>query len=249
MNARVTTAVRLHLNPLLSLPAKPKWYNRPMMRGGDIFELRLFDRVLAVFSFGEFEPVVLRELDEGERNLLPAGMEPTGNGLWHWLSTRAIPQNRRFATELCRTLGLSANDRSGIIAAGKGLSLNDSYWVVPAGFEGTFAEYNLFENGFSSVLAAVAYTGVASDWHGLTPSTPELTTNGSLRKAGRLMGKEQIAQLERLAHFEFANSERKPFPEAYLEKLSQFVRRRAETLAALPPVSRELLRDAASRGV
>jgi hypothetical protein len=49
----------------------------------------------------------------------------------------------------------------------------------------SFDDVNLFENGFSSVLAAVAYTGVVSDMHGLTPETPELTTNGALRKAWR----------------------------------------------------------------
>lgn len=45
---------------------------------------------------------------------------------------------------------------------------------------------NLFDNGFSSVLAAVAYTGVVSDQRGLTPATPELTTNGNLCKAWRI---------------------------------------------------------------
>ena len=46
-----------------------------------------------------------------------------------------------------------------------------------------------------------------------------------------------------LANFEFENSERKPFPESYLAKLAQFIRHRAETLAALPPVSREKPHD------
>ena len=90
---------------------------------------------------------------------MPLGLELTDEGLWRWLSTRAIPQNRRFATELCRSLGLSTNDRSGILAVSKALSLNDSYWIAPANSEDAFAACNLFDNGFSSVLAAVAYTG------------------------------------------------------------------------------------------
>lgn len=397
-----------------------------MIRTSDIFELRLFDQTLATFSFGDFDPVMLHEVDERHLDLLPAGMKPTSEGLWHWLFTRAIPQNRRFATEICRSLGLSPNDRSGIITVGKGLSLNDSYWVVPANFPGTFAEYNLFENEFSAVLSAIAYTGVTSNQAGLTPSTPELTTNGNLRKAwrieadgtrrlykgssangrndadcvgearaeflasqvaqamglnavrydlsewsatdtdacstcacfctpelsyvpqalafdqsshtaavksylswgieqfegyasmmvfdalicntdrhltnfgilrdsrtgaylgcaplfdngrslffnlafdqaddfcqeaqfalpswpqvtfeeqaARLMGERQIAQLQRLASFEFENSTLKPFPEDYLAKLARFIRQRAETLAALPPVSRTQLQEMA----
>lgn len=157
-----------------------------MVRTDDIFELRLFDRPLLRFSFGEDDPAVLHEWDASAEALMPLGLTLTNEGLWRWLSTRAIPQNRRFATELCRSLGLSANDRSGILAVSRGLSLNDSYWIVPAGSTETFAECNLYENGFSSVLAAVAYTGVVSDQRGLTPSTPELTTNGNLRKAWRI---------------------------------------------------------------
>lgn len=157
-----------------------------MIRSADIYELRLFDQPLARFSFGEDVPAVLHDFDDAHAHLLPSGLRPTDEGLWHWLSTRAIPQNRRFATELCRSLGLSVNDRSGILAVSRGLSLNDSYWIVPEGCHDTFAESNLYENDFSSVLAAVAYTGVTSDMHGLTPATPELTTNGNLRKAWRI---------------------------------------------------------------
>lgn len=157
-----------------------------MVRTDDIYELRLFDRPLVRFSFGEDDPVLLREWDASAEGLMPLGLELTDEGLWRWLSTRAIPQNRRFATELCRSLGLSTNDRSGILAVSKALSLNDSYWIAPANSEDAFAACNLFDNGFSSVLAAVAYTGVVSDQRGLTPATPELTTNGNLRKAWRI---------------------------------------------------------------
>lgn len=158
----------------------------PMVRTDDIYELRLFDRPLLRFSFGEDDPVLLHEWDASVEALMPLGLELTDEGLWRWLSTRAIPQNRRFATELCRSLGLSTNDRSGILAVSKALSLNDSYWIAPAGSADAFAACNLFDNGFSSVLAAVAYTGVVSDQRGLTPATPELTTNGNLRKAWRI---------------------------------------------------------------
>lgn len=157
-----------------------------MVRTDDIYELRLFERPLLWFSFGEDDPVHLHEWDASAEELMPCGLKLTDEGLWRWLSTRAIPQNRRFATELCRSLGLSANDRSGILAVSKALSLNDSYWIAPANSPETFAEYNLYDNGFSTVLAAVAYTGVVSDQRGLTPTSPELTTNGALRKAWRI---------------------------------------------------------------
>ena len=48
----------------------------------------------------------------------------------------------------------------------KGLSLNDSYWVVEEEDNGTFAKNNLYENPFSNVLAALAFTGYGSSLTG-----------------------------------------------------------------------------------
>lgn len=59
------------------------------------------------------------------------------------------------------------------------------------------------------------------------------------------MGPIQQQQLERMANFEFKNSNEKPFPENYLKKLARFLHQRAEQLAALPPASREKLLELA----
>ena len=47
----------------------------------------------------------------------------------------------------------------GTLALCKGLSVDDSYWVIEESFEGTFVKYILFENRFSEVLALIAFTG------------------------------------------------------------------------------------------
>ena len=75
-------------------------------------------------------------------------------------------------------------DFRGIIDVCKGLSLNDSFWVTPSDFTGSFADYNLYENPFSEVLSIVAYTGYGSSDKAFTTS-PELTTDGMLPKAWR----------------------------------------------------------------
>jgi hypothetical protein len=73
----------------------------------------------------------------------------------------------------------------------QGLSLNDSYWVVPQNFTGKFAEYNLYENKFSEILSLVAYTGHRQE-DALFSTSPEFTTSGMLPKAWRLIQKRGI---------------------------------------------------------
>ena len=121
--------------------------------------------------------------------MLPWGITLDGEGLYNWLSSRSLPHNRRYAAELCSALGISIDDVQGIYDVSAGLSLNDSYWVPKADDPRSFSSVNLYENGFSALLAAVAYTGTSPVGPGRTPHglTPELTTDGSLRKAWRVM--------------------------------------------------------------
>lgn len=148
-------------------------------------ELRSFDRTLLTFSLSsENDLDVFRLLDVGPSPLWPLDLEPTDEGLDRWLSCRALPFNRRFAGALCRAMGIRPDDTARVIGAGMGLSLDDPYWVVPAGSPLRFDETNLFENGFDDHLARVALTGVAPDGPSPVPGpTPELTTGGSLAKA------------------------------------------------------------------
>ena len=129
--------------------------------------------------------------NEEQAHLLPLDMERTGEGVIHWLERRVIPKNRTFVDEILKTLGLSHNDTKGIIDVCKGLSLNDSYWVVRSGFEGKFSQYNLYERPFPERLASIAFTGHG---HGRNSSaiSPELTTGGMLPKAWRYVDHDGI---------------------------------------------------------
>lgn len=130
-----------------------------------------------------------------------------------WLQRRVIPKNRAYVAEILKTFGLSVNDTKGIIDVCKGLSLNDSYWVVPQGFTGTFAQYNLYENRFSEILSLVAYTGIGQSDAAFTTS-PELTTNGMLPKAWRFIEGEGI-YLYKGGTFGAANTGNEPYSEFY----------------------------------
>ena len=135
-------------------------------------------------ELGQTEYVV-DYINEKHKHLLPIGMSADSDGLEKWLRSRVIPQNREFVDRILPKSGLSHNDTIGIINLCKGLSLNDSYWVVESGFKGTFEKYNLYQNRFAQTLALIAYTGYGSHARKGFTSSPEYTTNGTLRKCWR----------------------------------------------------------------
>ena len=130
--------------------------------------------------------ITLRNICEDKVSIFPMDLELTNEGLQRWLQKRVIPKSREFVHEILKSLNLSANDLKGIIDICKGLSLNDCYWVVPTDFNGTFSEFNLYENKFDKILSLIAYTGVANVSTHFT-SSPELTTNGNLPKGWRVL--------------------------------------------------------------
>ena len=124
-------------------------------------------------------------INEDQRHLLPLDMELSPEGISRWMRRRTIPRNRAYVNRLLAKCGLNANRPMGILALCKGLSVDDSYWVIEEGFEGTFEKYNLFENRFSEVLALIAFTGYGSSNRSSLASSPEFTTNGMLPKCWR----------------------------------------------------------------
>ena len=152
--------------------------------------LKLYDTELVRFTLADYGLEGLKaeliSVNKENEKLLPYGLELTGEGILNWLKSRVVPKNRRFVEEILATFGLNANDTKGIIDVCKGLSLNDSYWVVDEDFRGRFADYNLYENRFSEILSLVAYTG-AQQSRGRFTTSPELTTGGALPKAWRFI--------------------------------------------------------------
>lgn len=187
------------------------------------YVLRLYDTDLLSFSLSEQGieglKAQIHSVNEEARALFPLDLELTDEGLVKWLQRRVIPKNRAYVAEILKTFGLSVNDTKGIIDVCKGLSLNDSYWVVPQGFAGTFAQYNLYENRFSEILSLVAYTGIGQSDAAFTTS-PELTTNGMLPKAWRFIEGEGI-YLYKGGTFGAANTGNEPYSEFYASQVAQ----------------------------
>ena len=190
---------------------------------GQEYMLRLYDTDMLAFDLSEqgIEGLKVKILwiNDAKEHLLPLEMERTDSGVLKWLQKRVIPKNRAYVAEILKTFGLSINDTKGIIDICKGLSLNDSYWVVPRDFTGTFAQYNLYENRFSEILSLVAYTGIGQSDAAFTTS-PELTTNGMLPKAWRFIPGEGI-YLYKGGTFAGANTGNEPYSEYYASQVAQ----------------------------
>lgn len=187
------------------------------------YSLKIYDTELMKFSLEKrgLEGLVAEILTINEElaHLMPLDMECTDEGIIRWLERRVIPKNRTFVDQILKTLGLSHNDTKGIIDVCKGLSLNDSYWVVPEEFEGTFEQYNLYDNRFSEMLALVAYTGAGQTKQAFTTS-PELTTNGMLPKAWRFIEGDGI-YLYKGGTSGASNAGREPFCEYYASQIAE----------------------------
>lgn len=189
----------------------------------NIYSLRIYDTELMKFTLEKrgLEGLVAEivSVQDAHAQLMPLDLELTGESVIKWLERRVIPKNRTFVDEILKTLGLSHNDTKGIIDVCKGLSLNDSYWIVPEDFDGTFAQFNLYENRFSEMLALVAYTGAGQSKQAFTTS-PELTTNGMLPKAWRFVEDDGI-YLYKGGTSGASNAGREPYCEYYASQIAE----------------------------
>lgn len=168
------------------------------------YEIRLFDKRIASFTFetncfGESCAVGLR-VEPGAEELLPLNLVGCSNDieLRRFLDSRRIPKNRAYIERILAPFGLQASDTKGIIDVTKGMSLNDSYCVVPADEDPCFAEYNLFSNSFDTVLSIIAYTGRIPSSQVGSGIPSELSPSGSFPKTWRVVNGQRV--LYKAAH-------------------------------------------------
>ena len=156
----------------------------------EIYELRLYDEALLEFSLEEkgLKGLVadIKYVNEEKKHLLPLGFEETNEGVIKWLEKRVIPKNRAFVDEILKTLGLSVNDTKGIIDVCKGLSLNDSYWVVPFDFEGKFED--MLEDAVADCLKRLTGSAHGTEEHALVVMSRDGSTVTKTRGEGRIRG-------------------------------------------------------------
>lgn len=174
------------------------------------------------------DPIVeIAWINEEKKELLPLDLTLTNEGLSRWLRGRTIPKNRAYVNVFLAKCGLSINRPMDIISVSKGLSLNDVFWVVKEGFEGSYAKYNLYEHNFSQVLALIAFTGYGSSVRTSLVSCPEFTTNGMLPKCWRRI--DGKVYLYKGATSGASNTGYEPYSEYYASEIAK-----AMGIAAVP---------------
>ncbi len=185
--------------------------------------LKHFDTPLIRFHASEDSndpEITIHWINEEMRSLLPLDLgEPSEEHISKWLQRRTIPKNRAFVRSFLAKCGLSVNRPMSIISVSKGLSLNDSYWVVDEGFTGLFDQYNLYENRFSQILAHIAFTGYGSSIRSSLASSPEFTTNGMLPKCWRRIAGKII--LYKGGTSGASNAGNEPYSEFYASQVAE----------------------------
>ncbi len=185
------------------------------------YELRHFNTVLLRFSAAENSntpDINIYWVNEENKDLLPLDLQADNDGLTKWLRHRTIPKNRAYVHNFLSKCGLNINRPMNIIKVSKGLSLNDCYWVVEEGFDGTFEKFNLYDNRFSQILALIAFTGYGSSIRTSLASCPEFTTNGMLPKCWRRT--EGTIKLYKGGTSGASNTGNEPYSEFYAAQIA-----------------------------
>ena len=187
-----------------------------------IYEIRHFDTTLIKFSATDntnTPEVDIQYINKEKEYLFPLDLKVTPEGISRWLKNRTIPKNRAYVHNFLSKCGLNINRPMNVIKVSKGLSLNDSYWIVEEGFKGKFADYNLYENHFSRILALIAFTGFGSSMRTSLLSSPEFTTNGMLPKCWRRINGE--IKLYKGGTSGASNTGNEPYSEYYAYQIAK----------------------------
>lgn len=167
--------------------------------------------------YGDYELTILETYNTSP-TLYPIALKNgDSEALLDWLKQRNIPKNRAFVNEILGSLELTRNDLNGILNIGKGLSLNDPYWVVEPEFKGEYKAYNLYDNAFNESISNIAFTGRGRNDE--VGNIAELSTNGTLNKAWRRIDGDVVLYKGNIQRYNTGGYE--PYAEYYAYKVAE----------------------------
>lgn len=147
---------------------------------------------------GKYSSYKLKHIEILREDLLPKSYpvkdKYNTTELRKWIENRKAPKNRKNINNLInheiQKYKLDSKNFMNYIDISFGLSLNDSYWIVPEDEkEYKWQDYNLYKNKFSEKLSLIAFgeKGIADNSLDEIKTSPEYTTNGMLAKCWAIM--------------------------------------------------------------
>ena len=136
-----------------------------------------------------------------------------------WIKDRKVPQNRAFVENIIATYAINGKEQlMDYIDVSLGLSLNDSFWIVPSDKDYKWKDYNLYDNEFDEALEKASFGEELLKIKGLT-SSPEYTTNGMLKKCWHR--DNGVIYLYKANSKEYANGGKEAYSEYYMAQVAQ----------------------------
>lgn len=109
-------------------------------------------------------------------------------GINNWWSGRAIPESRDDIDNFVNVFGTKMPKT--MISRTHGLSLTDAYWIKSVGDNISWSDINYFENSFSHDIGDVLF-GAAKDAKNVNVDSPDVTTDGCLRKRWQIINNKR----------------------------------------------------------
>lgn len=161
---------------------------------------------------------LIKNIKNIDSDLLPRSMNDV-DSLQKWIKKRKVPKNRAFVNDILKTLSIDSDDNFMVyVDISLALSLNDSYWIIPASKEYKWCDFNLYDNEFDKALALVAFNGGSYKANKIT-SSPEYTTNGMLPKCWH-RDNGQI-YLYKGSSEKYANGGKESYAEYYMAQIAK----------------------------
>ncbi|HDZ4981059.1 TPA: BspA family leucine-rich repeat surface protein [Campylobacter jejuni] len=165
----------------------------------------------------------LTKIEVIETKLLPKNLsiDDLERKLELWIKDRKAPKNRAFVENIVATYSINGKEQlMDYIDISLGLSLNDSFWIVPSDKDYKWEDYNLYTNEFDEALQRASFGEELLKVNGLT-SSPEYTTNGMLKKCWHRDNGE--IYLYKANSKEYANGGKEAYSEYYMAQVASLM--------------------------
>lgn len=189
----------------------------------------LLNKDIEVLKFMKPESVLedITVLEVSREDLLPYRIKYNIELLDTWLRERPVPTNREHIEKLLHSVGITQYDHMELLEVNNGSSLNDTYWIREDNpnpnlnyNKEDFNSVSLY-NGFKDSLGLVSFFGNTSSLGGRL-KTPEVTTQGMLGKAWRLV--DNKIRLYKAGTSGYANAGLEPYMEVIASKVAEILK-------------------------